>query len=127
MAQNTYNFTVHHGETHRQILAFRDAANVRLSLRGYAARMIIRNRVLPYGATLLELTTGDGSIQLERDTVVDIEQASAGTLSFRLTPEQIDALLWWVAGTKQAVYTLHLRAPSGDTIPVLGGTITIAV
>jgi len=132
MAQNTYNFTLHDNETHREVVVFRDSQQ-RLSLRGYSAVLSVMNKSLPYGYEVLRLTTGDGGIELEQDDVLDDEQSRVGTLSFIFQPAQIRDMLWQVASTKQLVYTLTLYAPSSgsihvlDSIPVLGGTITIKV
>jgi hypothetical protein len=123
MAPTRYNLTLDGGGTYRELFVFRDDAGRRLSLRGYAARMEIRNKVLPNGWLLTQLTTGNGALWLERD--VDDEQSTVGTLTMVIPARVTTQLMELLYPALRAVYDLTLIAPNQDFIPVFGGTVSI--
>jgi hypothetical protein len=105
-----HNFTVWRGGTFRtRLTLYTDAGITPRDLTGYTARLVCENP--DTDEILLNLTTGNGGIEID---------GLLGTIDLYISDEATQAITWNVGQ-----YELKITSPSGDTDPLLYGSIVV--
>lgn len=117
-----YNFRVHAGASYTMVFTWKDSNGDRVNLRGYSMRMEIMLRDF-FDDVIVELTTGNGGIVLEKHR--DAEGSAIGTFTVHFTPEQTFHLQDWTFPFYEGVYDILVENPLGHRFCLLRGKVLI--
>lgn len=104
----TKNFVIEENATFRKTVYYMDQAQRPHDLTGFTADLTIKDTI--GGTILMQLAVGSG-----------ITLIGSGGIRIEIADTSSTAITW-----TDAVYQMHLTAPSGDVLRLLEGTFTFS-